>query len=187
MASPSSGLTGPVSGRSAAEAWGGSSRTCPPTSECAAPSRRRRPSRTGCGGGASPSTPRGPSRPWSAPERPSAQVDDDGHVIRRLVLGAGGLVHPATGQTPGQGLREERVVDAQASVAAKGARPVVPPAEVLPFGLDLPEGVDEPKGEDALQRRVLRRGEEELPLHALGLEDVALVAGDVEVAAQQQL
>src|SRR5271165_142194 len=74
-----------------------------------------------------------------------AELDHYGHMVRGLVLGAGGALGDRRDQPLGQVRRQQRVVDAQAHVALPGAGLVVPERVQRAGRVQRAHGVSQPQ------------------------------------------
>src|SRR2546428_11044232 len=79
--------------------------------------------------------------------------------------------------------RQQDVVDSEPPAAVEGAGAVVPPGEETALLTVKPERVTEPPCDELTKRRTLGVAEHDLAAPLLRVPDVAILRGDVEVAA----
>src|SRR2546427_1915739 len=80
--------------------------------------------------------------------------------------------------------RQQDVVDSEPPAAVEGAGAVVPPGEETALLTVKPERVTEPPCDELTKRRTLGVAEHDLAAPLLRVPDVAILRGDVEVAAE---
>src|SRR5207249_4474294 len=82
--------------------------------------------------------------------------------------------------------RQQDVVDPEPPAAVKSTGAVIPPGEETALLAVEPERVTEPPGDEIAEGRALRVAEHDLAAPLLRVPDVAVLGGDVEVAAQDE-
>jgi len=79
---------------------------------------------------------------------------------------------------------EKKVIDAPADVAGAGAGHGAPPGVMSAFGLKFPEGIDEAGFEEGAKARAFLRRESVIAHIGLGIGQIKLGVGHVQVAAK---
>ena len=118
--------------------------------------------------------------------RLGVELGDDGRVVGRALAPSGLLVDAAGSAGLCERSRAEDEIDAQAVIAAKAEHSVVPPAEEPLLLLEEPEEVAETHVEELAEGGPLGIAAEDLAAPLLGIVDVPVLRGDVEVAEHDE-
>src|SRR5688572_13751417 len=122
------------------------------------------------------------SRGWSCSLVLESNVERG--VIGGFGAAALGFVDAGFDAALGDGTVQKDVVDAKAAIPAEGPRAIVPPRVESALGVELAQRIVQAEVEQVRERPVLIGMKVKLPAHLLYVEDIAIFARDVEVAAQ---
>src|SRR6185369_8801482 len=116
----------------------------------------------------------------------STQRGPDRRMVGRAFALARGAVDAGRRALFGECRREQDVIDAQSLVFLKAEHPVIPPREGLFRLVEEPEAVFQAQAAQALEGGALGFGDQNAAGPGQGVVNIAVVGGDVVVAAQGQ-